>query len=214
MTTSRRGGRLDIDVNTSIELKDESLTEAISAAMGYDGQLMEQIKSGSTDAFEELYDRYCYRAYRVAWCICHDDGRAEDAVQEGFMSIWRSRTAYRSQRGTVAAWLLTAVRHRAIDVSRRDYKHSARRAGEHTLDAHPAPGNIAEEAVAREDARELLDLLAQLPDAQREVITLAYYGELTHTEIATALDIPTGTVKGRMRLGLGKLRAGIEKEVA
>jgi RNA polymerase sigma-70 factor (ECF subfamily) len=91
------------------------------------------------------------------------------------------------------------------------HKHSARRAGEHTLDAHPAPGDIAEEAVAREDARGLLDLLAQLPDAQREVITLAYYGELSHTEIATTLDLSPGTVKGRMRLGLQKLRAGIEK---
>jgi RNA polymerase sigma-70 factor (ECF subfamily) len=203
-----------LDVNMSIELKDESLTEAISAAMGYDGQLMEQIKSGSTDAFEELYDRYCYRAYRVAWSICHDKDCAEDSVQEAFLSVWNGRANYTHDRGSLAAWLLTVVRYRAIDVARRHHKQAGRRADEHTLDTHPASGNIAEQAVARDEAHRLRYLLAQLPDAQREVITLAYYGELTHTEIATTLDLPTGTVKGRMRLGLGKLRAGIERDVA
>ena len=182
--------------------------------MHYDGQLMRRIASGSVEAFEELYDRYCARAYRVAWSICHDDGRAEDAVQEGFMSIWRGRTAYQPGRGTVAAWLLTAVRYRAIDVARRDHKHSARRASEDTLDAHPASGSIGEQTVTRDEADRLRYLLAQLPDAQREVITLAYYGQLSHTEIATALELPTGTIKGRMRLGLQKLRAGIEKDAA
>lgn len=175
---------------------------------------MAEVKAGSTDAFGALYDRYCYRAYRVAWSICRDDARTEDAVQEAFTSIWKSRAYYLSQRGTVAAWLLSAVRYRAIDVARRERKHADRRAGEDALYAHPAPGSIAEEAVAREDAHRLQDLLAQLPDAQREVITLSYYGELTHTEIATALNLPSGTVKGRMRLGLQKLRAGIEKQVA
>jgi RNA polymerase sigma-70 factor, ECF subfamily len=209
-------------VSPGIQLRDESLTEAISAAQdtpataaaSKDDRLMAQVQAGSAEAFGELYDRYCDRAYRVAWSICRDDARAEDAVQEAFTSIWKSRGYYLSQRGTVAAWLLTAVRYRAIDVARREHKHADRRAGEDALYTHPGPGNIAEEAVAREDARRLQDLLAQLPDAQREVITLAYYGELTHTEIATALDLSPGTVKGRMRLGLGKLRAGIEKEVA
>ena len=174
---------------------------------------MAQMKAGSVDAFGELYDRYCARAYRVAWSICHDESCTEDSVQEAFTSIWKSRANYLPRRGTVAAWLLTVVRYRAIDVARRDYKHSARRAGEHTLDAHPAGGNIDEQAVARDEAHRLRYLLTQLPDAQREVITLAFFGELSHTEIATALDLSPGTVKGRMRLGLHKLRAGIEKDV-
>lgn len=209
-------------MSTPIQLKGEGLTDAISAARDTSGaaaapeddRLMAQMKAGSVDAFGELYDRYCARAHRVAWSICHDEDCIEDSVQEAFTSIWNGRANYLPHRGAVAAWLLAVVRHRAIDVARRHHKHSARRAGEHTLDTHPAPWDIVEEAVAREDARGLLDLLAQLPDAQREVITLAYYGELTHTEIATALDIPTGTVKGRMRLGLHKLRAGIETRPA
>lgn len=191
-----------------------SSATTVEPAAREDDRLMAQMKAGSVDAFGELYDRYCARAHRVAWSICHDEDCTEDSVQEAFTSIWKGRANYLPHRGTVAAWLLTVVRYRAIDVARRDHKHSARRAGEHTLDAHPAPGNIAEETIAREDTRGLQDLLAQLPDAQREVITLAYYGELTHTKIATALELPPGTVKGRMRLGLQKLRASIEKDVA
>jgi RNA polymerase sigma-70 factor, ECF subfamily len=179
-----------------------------------DDRLMGQVKAGNVDAFEELYDRYCDRAYRVARTICHDQRRAEGAVQEAFLSLWRCRAAYLSQRGTVAAWLLTTVRHRAIDAVRRNHKHAGRRAGEHMLNVHPTPGDIAEQAVNRDETYRLRALLARLPDTQQEVIVLAFYGELTHTEIATALGLPAGAVKGRMRLGLHKLRAGIEKEVA
>jgi RNA polymerase sigma-70 factor (ECF subfamily) len=179
-----------------------------------DDLLMSQVKGGSVDAFAELYDRYSVRAYRVARSICHDQGHAEDAIQEAFLSIWKSRTAYQSQRGTVAAWLLTTVRYRAIDITRRDHKHASRRAGENTIATPPTPGALADQVTNRDEADGLRALLTNLPDAQREVITLAFYGELTHTEIATALNLPAGTVKGRMRLGLQKLRTNIEKHAA
>jgi RNA polymerase sigma-70 factor (ECF subfamily) len=175
---------------------------------------MSQVKGGSIEAFEELYDRYSARAYRVAWSVCHDQGHTEDAIQEAFLSIRKSRMAYQSQRGTVAAWLLTAVRYRAIDVVRRDTKHASRRAGEYTLYRRPTQGDINDHVVNHEEAQRLRALLTQLPDTQQEVIALAFYGELTHTEIATALGLPAGTVKGRRRLGLQKLRASVEKEVA
>jgi RNA polymerase sigma-70 factor (ECF subfamily) len=185
-----------------------------AASTPEDDRLMAQVQAGSTDAFGKLYDRYCHRAYRVAWLICHDKGRAEDAVQEAFTSIWKSHAHYLSERGTVAAWLLNVVRYRAIDVARRSHGHVDQQAHENTLYAHCAPVDIAEEAVAREDAIHLHTLLGKLPAAQREVIVLAYYGQLTHTEIATTLGLPAGTVKGRMRLGLQKLRAGIEQDAA
>jgi RNA polymerase sigma-70 factor (ECF subfamily) len=180
-------------------------------AMRGDDLLMSQVKDGSVDAFEELYDRYCDRAYRVAWSICRDQGHAEDAIQEAFLSIWKSRTTYQPQRGTVAAWLLTAVRHRAIDVAHRDRKHASRRAGEHTLAADPTSGYLAKQVTNRAETHRLQTLLTRLPDAQREVITLAFYGELTHTEIATALGLPAGTVKGHIRLGLHRLREAIDR---
>lgn len=171
-----------------------------------DVTLMRQVAAGRVEAFEELCDRYETRAHRVAWSICRDRDRAEDAVQDAFLSIWRSRASYIATHGTVAAWLLSVVRYASIDVARRNGKHAARRADEEHMQLHPGPGDLADIAVSRSEAGHLRSLLGQLPDAQREVITLAFYGELTHLEIAQLLDTPSGTVKGRMRLGMDKLR--------
>jgi RNA polymerase sigma-70 factor, ECF subfamily len=179
----------------------------------YDSQLMTRIACGSTDAFEALYDRYSTRAYRMAWWVCHNDGRAEEAVQEAFVSIWRGQTGYAPASGTVAAWLLATVRSRATEIMRLNTNYADRRAGEHTLDVHPIP-EIAEQTVPGDEAHRLREQLAQLPDAQREVIALAFYGQLSHTEIAAALSLPAETVKGRMRLGMHELRTKIEPDVA
>ncbi len=179
-----------------------------------DRQLMGEVSAGSVAAFGELYDRFCQRAYGVAFSICRDEGRAQDAVQEAFLSLWKSRASYRSQRGTVAAWLLTVVRYRAIDVARRDGTHAARWASEDRLDERPAPDDVSKSVIQRNDAGDLRGALALLSDEQREVITLAYYGQLSHTEIAARLGLASGTVKGRMRLGLKKLRANVDEAAA
>jgi RNA polymerase sigma-70 factor (ECF subfamily) len=109
----------------------------------------------------------------------------------------------------VAPWLFSLVRYRAIDVARENRKHATRRAPEESADILSAPGNVADASIARNDAADLRAQLAHLPDLQREVVVLAYYGELSHSEIATKLGLPAGTVKGRMRLGIRKLRAGV-----
>jgi RNA polymerase sigma-70 factor, ECF subfamily len=179
-----------------------------------DRQLIERISCGDGEAFGDLYDRYCARAYRIARRVCHDDGRTEDAVQEAFLSIWHTCDSYRPAVGTVATWLLAVVRNRAVDLSRRNARHTAHRADPDLLDSRRAAGDVAAEAVTNADASRLHALLAQLPDAQQEVIVLAFYGQLTHTEIADHLELPPGTVKGRMRLGLQKLRADIDQAVA
>lgn len=98
-----------------------------------DSELMDAIVAGSIDAFDELHDRYSARAFGVPRSICRDYGTAEDAVQEAFVSIFKTRGSYRSQRGTVAAWLIIVVRSRAIDVSRIQAKHSSRRAADDAL---------------------------------------------------------------------------------
>jgi RNA polymerase sigma-70 factor (ECF subfamily) len=190
------------------------MTPAEIALRGDDDLVMSQVKTGDVDAFAELYGRHCDRAYRVARAVCHDHSRAEEAVQEAFLSIWKARAAYHPQRGTVAAWLLTTVRYRAIDVARNDHKHARRRVEEEGPDPDAATADFVPHVVSREEASRLRELLAGLPDAQREVITLAFYGELTHAEIATALQLPAGTVKGRMRLGLKKLRTCISTGAA
>jgi RNA polymerase sigma-70 factor (ECF subfamily) len=186
----------------------------VTSTTATDNQLMSEVSAGSTGAFGELYDRFCHRAYGVAFSVCRDEGRAQDAVQEAFLSLWNSRASYRAQRGTAAAWLLTVVRYRAIDIARRDGNHTARWASEDRLDERPASDDVSDSVIQQDDADQLQGSLALLPDEQREVITLAYYGQLSHTEIATALGLPSGTVKGRMRLGLKKLRANIDQAAA
>jgi len=176
-----------------------------------DDAVMAAVKRGSSDAFGVLYDRYQAPAYRIARSVCRDSGRAEEAVQETFTAIWKNRGKFESQVGKVAPWVLTVARHRAIDVARRNGRDWALQAHDDVLDRQGLAVDVPSQAAAHAQARHVLDLVAQLPHAQREVITLAFYGQLSHTEIAAYLDIPTGTVKGRMRLGLQRLRGGIER---
>jgi RNA polymerase sigma factor (sigma-70 family) len=189
-------------------------TSGADARSPDDNELMKRIQAGSHDAFAQLYDRYSKRAYRVARAATMDALLAEDAVQEGFVAIWRARATYRPERETAAPWLMTVIRHRAIDVNRRHAIVRSHRAGDGSVEDRQSRDDIATEAADRVDARDLRALLRCLPDAQREVIVLAFYGELTHTEIAAELDVPVGTVKGRMRLGLHKIRAALEQSVA
>jgi RNA polymerase sigma-70 factor (ECF subfamily) len=177
-----------------------------------DAQLMARIQMGDHDALTGLYDRYCDRAYRIALVACGSPDLAQDAVQNAFLSIWNGRGGYLEGRGSVAAWLLTCVRHRAIDVWRRSSRHAGHLAPAEALASLTAPEDTAGQVACRLEAERVRALLELLPDAQREVITLAFYGGLSHTEIAAQLSVPSGTVKGRMRLGLRKLREGLECE--
>jgi len=163
-----------------------------------DGQLIVEMSGGSREALGELYDRYGNRAYRVAFSVCRDEARAEDAVQEAFLSIWRSGTSYSPVRGTLAPWLLTVVRHRAIDLVRSERIHAARQVSDDHLLDRPTPEDVCEELIEREDAGRYHASLALLPALQQEVIALAFYGQLSYTEIANRLGLPPGTVKGRM----------------
>ena len=173
-----------------------------------DADLMGRVQRDDVPAFSELYNRLAPRAFGVATGVLGTGAdRASDAVQDAFLSTWRNRAAYRAERGDVHAWVLGIVRNWAIDSLRRHRRHDQRRAGgERVADTLVAPGDVHADAVAGDDGRRLRELLADLPERQREVIALAFYGQLTHTEIAARLALPVGTVKGRMRLGLNKLR--------
>lgn len=179
-----------------------------------DDKLMREIRTGSTIAFEELYDRYSDRAYRVARSVCYDSARAEDAVQEAFTSVWRNPSTYRPDRGTVAAWLLSGVRYKAIDVARQHRAHARRHAPAELLEDQRATEDVAARVMSLDGAERLRTLLKKIPDSQREVITLAFFGQLTHGEIAAHLQLPPGTIKGRMRLGLQKLKTHIDQQAA
>lgn len=175
---------------------------------------MADVKAGSVAAFDVLYGRYRARAHGVARSVCRDDGRAQEAVQEAFSSIWSTRTAYDARIGKVAPWVLTVVRYRAIDVARRHGPHAALRAAEDGIHVPQASEDVTELVEQRLHAQELRSALARLPEPQREVLALAFYGELSHAEIAAHLDLPTGTVKGRARLGLQRLRGELGRAAA
>lgn len=185
-------------------------------AAATDEELMLCVQADDAAAFGELFDRHATRAWRLARSICHDAGRGEDAVQEAFLSAWRSRAGYDSEAGSVRSWLMTLVRNRAIDSLRREaaVQRPPLADGDYT-GPDPAGASPQEQLIAQSEAAGLRAGLQRLPDAQAEVIALAYYGELSHSEIATRLRLPPGTVKGRMRLGLKKLREqGVDRPAA
>jgi RNA polymerase sigma-70 factor, ECF subfamily len=172
-----------------------------------DGELMRRVQADDIEAFAELYDRHGGRAFRVARVVCRDAGQAEDAVQDGFLAIWRGRASYRSAAGGFRPWAMSIVRNRAIDSTRKAASRPRLHGGENGTDRQEAPGEVIPDAMTAEDDRDaMLGSLRLLPDAQAEVVVLAFYGELSHSEIADRLGLPPGTVKGRMRLGLKKLR--------
>ena len=163
------------------------------------------------EAFEVFYDRHAGAAYSLAHRIVGDRRIAEDVTQEAFLSIWRSGAKYDRARGSVRTWTLGIVRNRAIDVLRRDGGRAPRLDldGERALQSRAAEELTDVEALRRETAREVRGALEELPSEQQRVIQLAYFGGFSHSEIAAMLGAPVGTVKGRMRLGLEKLRANL-----
>jgi len=172
-----------------------------------DEELMELVQDGEVRAFELIFDRHASPAFSLAYRMCGRPAMAEDIVQEAFLSLWRSAAAYDPARGGVRAWILSIVRNRAIDAFRREGAKAATDVGEEGLaERLPALELTDREAERRDDARQVRDALKGLPPDQRQVIELAYFGGFTHTQIAEMLKLPAGTVKGRMRLGLSKLR--------
>jgi RNA polymerase sigma-70 factor, ECF subfamily len=172
-----------------------------------DEEVMHLVQGGDVRAFEVLYDRHAGAAFSLAYRMVGHAGGAEDVTQEAFISIWRSRLRYEPQRGSVRTWVLGILHNRAIDGIRRNTVHDRRRASIEGLEERrEAPERTEVEAARREDARTVHEAMERLPDDQRRTIELAYFGGFSHSEIAEILDMPVGTVKGRVRLGLEKLR--------
>jgi RNA polymerase sigma-70 factor, ECF subfamily len=172
-----------------------------------DEELMQLARRGDARAFELIYDRHAQAAFSLAYRIMGTRAGAEDVTQEAFLSIWRSGERYDRRRGSVRTWVLGIVHHRGIDAIRRATVHSRRRAGDEGIEERfEAAERTDAEAARREEAQTVRAALGGLPADQVQVIELAYFGGFTHTEIAEMLDAPVGTIKGRMRLGLKKLR--------
>jgi RNA polymerase sigma-70 factor, ECF subfamily len=172
-----------------------------------DEDLMQLLRKGDPRAFEAVYERHSGAAFSLAYRMVGRGIVAEDVVQEAFLSIWRSGARYERARGSVRTWVLGIVHHRAIDQLRRSSVHDKRRASDEGIEERIESGERTDVEVARRDEAETIrSAMETLPPEQSHVIELAYFGGFTHTEIADILETPVGTVKGRMRLGLEKLR--------
>lgn len=180
-----------------------------------DEDLMTLVEDRNADAFAVLYDRHGGAAYSLAYRIVGDASAAEEVTQEAFLSVWRSGGRFDAARGSVRSWTLGIVRNRAIDALRRAGGNAPRL--DHDDDAVLADQEAGEltdsEAIRRETARRVRRLLEDLPPDQSRVIGLAYFGGFTHAEIAEMLGMPLGTVKGRMRLGLEKVRTTLAEHL-
>jgi RNA polymerase sigma-70 factor (ECF subfamily) len=170
-------------------------------------ELITQMARGDADACGRFYDRYARLVYPLILRIVQHTADAADVLQEVFWEAWQSAASYDPGRGSPEAWIVMRARTRAIDRVRAMRRRSETFVApvDETFAAAPAgPGGDAAQRAA--DRAIVAEVLERLPDAQREVIELAYYGGLTQTEIAERLKQPLGTVKTRMRLGMERLR--------
>jgi RNA polymerase sigma-70 factor, ECF subfamily len=180
-----------------------------------DEEVMQLVQRGDPRAFELLYDRHGGAAYSLAYRIMGKQAAAEDVVQEALLSIWRSRTRYDATRGSVRTWILGIVHNRAIDGLRRSAVHDRRREPlEGVAERQEARERTDVEVARREEARNVRGALQALPNEQRQTIELAYFGGFTQSQIAELLGQPVGTIKGRMRLGLEKMRRQLSEGLA
>jgi RNA polymerase sigma-70 factor (ECF subfamily) len=187
-----------------------------SAARLADEELMVLVQRGDAEALEVLYDRHGSPAYSLAYRVMGERQAAEDVTQEAFLSVWRTSASYDAARGSVRSWLLQIVRNRAIDALRRSTVRGGRLDydDDGLLEAQEAPEQTDAEASRRERAAHVRGALKDLPRDQAQVLGLAYFAGFTHSEIAELLKMPLGTVKGRMRLGLQKVRSNLGEAIA
>lgn len=171
-----------------------------------DEALVALVARGDETALGELYDRVGRIAYGIAFRVLRDDRLAEDAVQEGFLAVWRSAATFRADRAKASTWIVTLVHRRAVDLVRREDRRRAEPLDLEQRDAPDPAGSAEDEAWLGFERDRVQRLLRALPDAQREALELAYYGGYSQTELAERLGVPLGTIKSRMFAGLARLR--------
>ena len=171
-----------------------------------DEDLISLVQSRDAQAFAALYDRHSRAAYSLAYRMMGERQAAEDLVQDAFLKVWRASESYRVERGSVRTWLLSIVHNRGIDQIRS--MASRRRTQERVEVSAPRfqPSEAFAESWRNSQREQIREALKTLPPEQLKILELAYFSGYTHVEIAELLGLPLGTVKGRMRLGLKKVR--------
>jgi RNA polymerase sigma-70 factor (ECF subfamily) len=172
-----------------------------------DEDLISLVESGDTEALAGLYDRHGRSAYSLAYRMMGDRQAAEDLVQDSFIKVWRSAKSYRAGRGSVRTWILSITHNRGIDhirstASRRRTQDRVEMTTETTQQSE-----AFSETWRNSQRSQVQEALKTLPEEQLKILELAYFSGYTHAEIAEMLDLPLGTVKGRMRLGMKKIKS-------
>ncbi len=178
-----------------------------------DAVFLRAIQAGDQQAVAGLYDRYGGIAYGLAYRITSDATLAEDVVQEAFISVWRQAARFDPARGQVRSWLLTIVHHKAVDAVRRRSNRSERALPEGPEEFIATRGRPDEIAEMTMDAEAVREAVQAIPDDQRRTVEMAYFEGMTHVEIAERMDVPLGTVKSRLRIGLEKMRERLRTKV-
>jgi len=175
-----------------------------------DGDLAAGLRRREPLAMEVLYDRLSRQAFGLAYRILGDGPSAEDVVQEAFLALWRRAERIDPARGKLSSLVLTLVHHRAIDVLRANRGQQSRQMSVDLAEVEKIDADVSERVLQSLSRDNVRAALAGVPDDQRRAIEMAYFEGLTHIEIAEALELPLGTVKSRLRLGLEKMRAALK----
>lgn len=190
------------------DLPDEGLAPA-----DHVGALLQRVAAGDRSAFAELYDTLSARVFGLILRVLVDRSQSEEVLQEVFLEIWQSAARFTPNRGQGRSWVLTIAHRRAVDRVRSSQSSVDRdvRAGFRDMDV--AYDAVSEKVEMKIEGRRVVDALAALPEAQKEALTLAYFGGYSQSEIATLVGAPLGTIKTRMRDGLSRLRMemGVDK---
>lgn len=171
-----------------------------------DEDLISSVQTGDGQAFSTLYDRHSRAAFSLAYRMMGERHAAEDLAQDAFLKVWRGAASYRSERGSVRTWILSIVHNRGIDQLR---SQASRRRTQERVEATAArsqPSEAFAESWRNTQREQVRRALETLPHEQLKILELAYFSGYTHVEISELLGLPLGTVKGRMRLGLKKIR--------
>ena len=229
MSTGPQAGRLPSEMSETLTAKERNLSDGVQSYIGsrtaqggqdgIDGRsalqevadvdLIDLITQGRKEALEALYGRYSDSVFSLVIHMLRDNGAAEEVTQDAFLNVWRRSASYHADRGSVTSWLFSIAHHRAIDELRRRRRREQTQVNRDVdLASQPSDDTTDPVRYTTQQFRRgvVMDALEVLGPEQREVVVLAYYGGLTHSEIATRLRQPLGTVKTRMRLALKKLR--------
>jgi RNA polymerase sigma-70 factor, ECF subfamily len=195
-----RGGGIRIDLPSAAPVARQSIRATLT-----DAELLGLVASGHPPALTTILQRHRRAAIALASRICGVE-LAEEALQDAFVQISTASDTYRPEIGPARNWILGIVRHRAIDILRRNARHVSRRADAAELDDVASDDPVDAAVERQEQARTVRAMIRRLPDEQALIIRMAYFDDLSHTQIATMTGLPLGTVKSRIRLGLTRLR--------